>query len=93
MTTDYLKNLCYECNDCYTITFIGKPNIVFINDKKSSVYYSWNSCLPNELQKHVFVSGQREIRLIKEDIKILLSEGIQRFYNLFQQGKLKGSYK
>lgn len=93
MTPDYLKNLCYSCDDCYTITFIGKPNIVFINDKKAEVYYSWNTYLPNEVQKHVFVSAHKEIKLIKEDIEILLSVGIQRFYNLFQQGVLKGSYK
>ena len=92
MTPDYLKNLCFECGDCYTLTFIESTDVLFINDKKAGVYYSWNTYLPNELQKHVFTRVYNEIKLVKEDIELLLSVGVQRFYNLFQQGLLKGSY-
>ena len=93
MTPDYLKNLCYSCDDCYTITFVGKPNIVFINDKKNKKFYSWDSRCINKLGKFNLYYNSDEKKLIKEDVELLFSVGIKEFYELFKQNKLKGIYR
>lgn len=93
MTPDYLKNLCFECGDCYTLTFIESTDVLFINDKKNKKFYSWDSRCINKLGKFNLYYNSDEKKLIEEDIELLFSVGIKEFYKLFQQNKLKGIYK
>ena len=93
MTPDYLKNLCFECGDCYTLTFIESTNVLFINDKKNKKFYSWDSRCINKLGKFNLYYNSDEKKLIEEDIELLFSVGIKEFYKLSQQNKLKGIYK
>jgi hypothetical protein len=89
-----VKNLCFECRSCYTLTFIREPDVIYINDIKNKKYYCWDIKNTGILDEYdCRGGGYKEKKLIEEDIELLFSVGIKEFYKLFQQNKLKGIYK
>lgn len=92
-----LKYLCFDCPECYTISYIGNTvNVVFINDFTKKVYYHLGLGDANmncELYRSNYYKSDTEKTLCKEDVETFIKVGHIKFKELFDRGELKGNYK
>lgn len=92
-----LKYLCFDCPECYTISFIGNTvNVVFINDFTKKVYYHLglgDDDMNRELYRSGYYKSDIEKTLCKEDVETFIKVGHIKFKELFDRGELKGNYK
>jgi len=92
-----LKYLCFDCPECYTISFTcNTVNAVFINDFTKKVYYHLglgDDDMNCELYRSGYYKSDTEKTLCKEDVETFIKVGHIKFKELFDRGELKGNYK
>lgn len=92
-----LKYLCFDCPECYTISFTDNTvYAVFINDFTKKVYYHLglgDDDMNCELYRSGYYKSDTEKTLCKEDVETFIKVGHIKFKELFDRGELKGNYK